>query len=198
MNTITINFIPCQPPPAGGYRVKYRLVGETDYIEIGPFEGSPIVFEAEGEPCSDYEGTFWSDCGGGKVGDEIPWSVECEQSSGGGSLSESAPPPDNVIVINGAGGYIIHSVTGLTGYSLPGDLTTGNIDTGHHDQNNPATTPCVNLTIGGVPAHLSWYINNVLVQCISDIDLVGSNCFNAAAVVPGDNIRVELIVGASC
>src|SRR6187551_3782472 len=140
MNTITINFIPCIPAPAGGFVVRYRIVGETDYTEVGPFTESPIVFEAEGDPGACYEGVLFSDCGGGKTGDEIAWS-ECAPSASESAPSESPQPPDNVTVINGAGGYVITSVTGLTDYTLPGDLTTGNIDTGHHNQNNPATAP---------------------------------------------------------
>lgn len=193
MNTITINFVPCIPPPTGGFRVRYRIVGDTDFIEIGPFTESPIIFEAEGPPCSDYEGFLFSDCGGGKIGDELPWSVGCAPAS----VSVSEPPPDNVLVINGAGGYIIHSVANLAGYTLPGDLTTGNIDGGQHTQNG-STGICLNITIGGVPAHLSLYVNDVLIQCIANVDLTGSDCFNGTAIVPGDNVRIELIVGATC
>lgn len=111
--------------------------------------------------------------------------------------SESEPPPDNVIIINGAGGYIIHSVTNIDGFTLSGDLTTGNQDSGLHTKNNGSAI-CVNFTVGGVAAHLSLIVNNITVQCIPDVNLTGSNCFNGFSIDPTDNIRVELIVGATC
>lgn len=89
-NTITVNFTACVPAPAAGYSVKYRIVGDVDFMTVGPFTGSPIIFEVPGDPGTCYEGALFSDCGGGKVGDDLMWQG-CAQEAASGS--ESEPPP---------------------------------------------------------------------------------------------------------
>lgn len=84
-NTITINFNPCIPAPPAGYFVKYKVLGDTDFTEVGPFTESPAVFEAPGEPGTCYEGALFSDCGGGKVGTDQMWA----QCAEGSATSES-------------------------------------------------------------------------------------------------------------
>lgn len=91
-NTITIDFIPCIPPPAAGFSVRYKIVGDPDFTEVGPFTENPIVFEAPGEPGTCYEGALFSDCGGGKIGDYMNW-VACAEPAPAESESESPEPP---------------------------------------------------------------------------------------------------------
>lgn len=79
MNTITINFIPCSPAPAGGYRVSYSADG-GEIVTAGPFTESPIVIEAAGGPGTCYSGFLFSDCGGGKVSDLLPWEICAAES----------------------------------------------------------------------------------------------------------------------
>lgn len=92
-NTITITFTPCGTAPAAGYVIQYRPVGGGAYRTAPNVFSSPaVIVDNEDELGQEYEGILQSDCGGGKLGPEIPWST------GGGSVSasesESEPPPD--------------------------------------------------------------------------------------------------------
>jgi len=89
MNTITVNFIPCNPAPANGYRLTWRVAGSSDpYTDEGLFTESPAIFQDAGNPegtC--YEGFLQSDCSesgesGDVVGNAIPWATVCEEESG--------------------------------------------------------------------------------------------------------------------
>ena len=89
MNTVTINFIPCTPAPANGYKLTWRVAGSGDpYTDAGFFTESPAMFTDEISPegtC--YEGFLQSDCSesgesGEVVGNSIPWATPCEAESG--------------------------------------------------------------------------------------------------------------------
>lgn len=86
-NTIRINFIPCEPEPAQGYRVTWRVAGSADpYTDEGLFTETPIEFEEPINPegtC--YEGFLQSDCSesgesGTVLGEQIPWATPCDES----------------------------------------------------------------------------------------------------------------------
>ena len=89
MNTVTINFIPCTPAPANGYKLTWRVAGSGDpYTDEGFFTESPAMFTDLINPegtC--YEGFLQSDCSesgesGSVVGNAIPWATVCEEESG--------------------------------------------------------------------------------------------------------------------
>lgn len=76
-NKITINFTPCTPAPANGYRVLYRPAGSTiPYRNAGNFTSSPIVIndtlDAGG---TDYEGVLQSQCGTNTFGVQVPFTT---------------------------------------------------------------------------------------------------------------------------
>lgn len=101
-NTIHIEFDPCEPVPAGGYKVRYRILGSSDPYRNAPtnFFSSPIEFVDNLDPVgTSYEGFIQGDCGGGKLGVSVPWvaeftgsvtpptSSEAPSSSGGSSVA---------------------------------------------------------------------------------------------------------------
>ena len=78
MNTITINFTPCTPAPANGYRVSYRPVGTSIPYRVAPnnFTTSPAVIQDSNDPDgTQYEGFIESDCGGGNYGVQVPFNT---------------------------------------------------------------------------------------------------------------------------
>lgn len=85
MNQITVSFIECEPPPANGYLVTWRLAGSGGGYELaGNFMTSPAVFnDATNPDGSDYEGFITSDCtesgeSGGDFGTPVPWTTVVE------------------------------------------------------------------------------------------------------------------------
>lgn len=86
-NTITINFIPCEPTPNQGYRLTWRVAGTADpYTDEGLFTESPASFVDSINPAGTcYEGFLQSDCSesgesGTVLGEAIPWATPCEDS----------------------------------------------------------------------------------------------------------------------
>lgn len=63
ITTITIEFIPCDPMPAGGYDILYRVVGSLTYIDAGFFMSSPAVIRVSYPLETQFEGVIRSDCG---------------------------------------------------------------------------------------------------------------------------------------
>ncbi len=90
MNRITINYIPCIPAPANGYRLKWRVAGsDSPYTDEGNFTTTPIVFTDSINPAGTcYEGFLQSDCSdsgisgsGAALGNPIPWATtDCIES----------------------------------------------------------------------------------------------------------------------
>jgi hypothetical protein len=76
-NNVSIDFTPCSPTPANGYTVQWRVAGSGgSYTTAGPFTSSPAQFTDGVNPeGTQYEGYIFSDCGGGVVGNFIPWST---------------------------------------------------------------------------------------------------------------------------
>lgn len=99
-NQITITFETCEPTPSGGYLIFYRPIGSLDpYREAGPFFTSPAIFtDIEDPENQQYEGFIQSDCGGGNLGNEIPFETAAAPppDSGSDSVSDSgSAPPDS-------------------------------------------------------------------------------------------------------
>lgn len=64
LKTLQISFTAPNPVPANGYRVKWRVVGDSTYTtEIGPFVNSPVVLNNI-PACVNVEGTIEAICGG--------------------------------------------------------------------------------------------------------------------------------------
>lgn len=117
-NTITINFTPCTPTPANGYRVKYRKIGDIAYIDYPlTFSESPAVFDDEGaEPDgTEYEGLLYSDCGGGNFGPGVPWSTLL--CAAGFFVESSIPdatantPYNQILNLSGTPPFVLGAVT---------------------------------------------------------------------------------------
>lgn len=99
LNTITIDFDPCEPTPANGYRVAYRPLGSIGAYRIWPvnFFNTPAEFTDTHDPIgTSYEGFIQGDCGGGKFGVPIPWVAENSSSeSSVPAPSESSAPSES-------------------------------------------------------------------------------------------------------
>ena len=88
MNTITVSFAPCDPAPANGYNLLWRVAGSSDpYTDEGNFFTSPIQFTDSINPDgTDYEGIIRSDCSesgesGSNFGNPIPWTTFVESGT---------------------------------------------------------------------------------------------------------------------
>lgn len=85
MNTITVNFIECEPTPANGYNVQWRVAGSADpYTDAGNFTSNPAVFTDSSNPDgTQYEGFIRADCSesggsgesGSLFGNNVSWST---------------------------------------------------------------------------------------------------------------------------
>jgi hypothetical protein len=77
-NLIVIEFDPCEPPPANGYRIGYRHLGSSaPFTIVGSIEASPVSILVTTDPDGqDYEGFIQGDCGGGKFGPAVFWATE--------------------------------------------------------------------------------------------------------------------------
>lgn len=120
-NTLTINFIPCEPTPASGYRLYWRVAGSGDpYTDQGTFTESPIIFVDEiNPPGTCYEGYLQSDCtesgeSGSVLGEQVPWNTPCPSESGattydinlsGGCISEN--PYSAFLITGGTPGDVL-------------------------------------------------------------------------------------------
>jgi hypothetical protein len=108
MNTISLDFRPCEPAPVNGYKVSYRPVGAGSFREVpGRFFSSPIEFSTTLDPSTtQYEGFIQGDCGGGKLGIQSTW-IAGEPSGGsaspGGGGGGSTPPIEGTQILVGMG-----------------------------------------------------------------------------------------------
>lgn len=118
MNRITINFLECEPPPASGYNILWRVYGSSDpYTDAGNFTANPAVFFDDTNPDgTDYEGIIRSDCSesgesGENFGTPVPWQTF--EDSGGSSYAIDLAAPC-------AGIFSSYTISGGT----PGDVVT--------------------------------------------------------------------------
>lgn len=92
MNIIRVIFVGCEPVPANGYNIQWRVFGSGDpYTDAGNFTTSPAVFTDEVNPeGTSYEGIIRSDCTesgesgeSGNFGTSIPWTAIAPDSESG-------------------------------------------------------------------------------------------------------------------
>lgn len=89
MNRITVNFQPCTPAPAKGYKIYYRLVGAGGPLNyLGNYYSSPVVFRDDSGYPSDYEGIIVAELNG-DLCPAVNWSTAGGGGGGGGSGSGS-------------------------------------------------------------------------------------------------------------
>lgn len=76
MATLRIYFTESSPPPANGYRIRYKKVGDASLTTLVPnVTTSPaVVVGADG--LSSYEGTIQTDCSNGVYSAPVPFSVD--------------------------------------------------------------------------------------------------------------------------
>jgi hypothetical protein len=134
MNSITVNFVPCEPPPANGYNILWRVYGSSDeYTDAGNFTESPAVFTDDTNPAgTDYEGFIRSDCGesaADNFGSPIPWSTFIPSGGGGEddaiqcNMGELNPFAGTLVVTkNGSAIGIVGTIICIT---CPCNLNTG-------------------------------------------------------------------------
>lgn len=95
MNQISISFTPCDPTPANGYNILWRVRGSNDPLtDAGNFSESPAVFQDEVNPSGTcYEGFIRSDCSesgesGSNFGNLIPWETDCPGGGDGVAVAD--------------------------------------------------------------------------------------------------------------
>lgn len=97
--TIQISFTPCDPPPANGYIVAYRKVGEGSYSYLTEITSSPVSINIDDYTPGDvFDGYIRSDCGDNVYGDVIPWIIDTSDSSGSGSGGSSSGDEGSVSI----------------------------------------------------------------------------------------------------
>jgi hypothetical protein len=80
-NTVCLDFTPCEPTPANGYVILWRLAGSGgSFATITGVTASPHCFGVGGSEGDQYEGFIYSDCGSGITGSQIPWSTGTPQT----------------------------------------------------------------------------------------------------------------------
>lgn len=71
--TLQVSFLPPDIPPANGYLVKWRVVGDTTWNEVTQY-GNPVTIA--GVPaCFNIEGTIQANCGNGNLGFPINFAA---------------------------------------------------------------------------------------------------------------------------
>jgi hypothetical protein len=98
-NTIVIEFEPCEPAPADGYKIFYRPIGSVAAYREAPqnFTTSPAEWiDALDLFGTVYEGYIQGDCGGGKLGPTVTFVTDGGGGSGSGSSSESGSESGSV------------------------------------------------------------------------------------------------------
>lgn len=190
-NTITITFTPCTPAPASGYTIRYRPVGDVAYRTVLNVFGSPAVIVDNNDPLgTEYEGFLQSDCGGGKLGPEVPWSVGGGGNSGSGSESVSVPPLLGPFVVEVGLLYLIDNITGIDYDGIVFDVTN-EIQSGDWFDFEGG-----NITVDiqtGITGTLEALLNGSVVAT-TPVD--GSDTYVLIGVAipePGDEIRIRIV-----
>jgi hypothetical protein len=187
MNQITVNFIECEPAPANGYNILWRVAGSSDaYTDAGNFTSSPAVFTDNLNPeGTDYEGIIRSDCnesgdsGGTNFGNPVAWTTITE--SGTTNFFENA-----------AFNWSIDSVSGSGVPSLPPTGVNGS-QHGHHTGVNGVMI----VTISGslvFASKIVVFVNGILVSC-RQITVGGTYFMDPISSVEGDDIIISINSG---
>lgn len=72
--TLNIAFAPPAIPPANGYKVKWRIVGDTNWTTPANQYSTPIQI-ASVPNCFNIEGTIQADCGNGNLGNPVTFAI---------------------------------------------------------------------------------------------------------------------------
>lgn len=91
-NEITIDFEPCQPAPANGYKVMYRPLGSSEPLRDGGnvFVSPAVIVTTLDLFGTSYEGTIQGDCGDDMLGLPVHWeAVNNSEESGSAPVDES-------------------------------------------------------------------------------------------------------------
>lgn len=201
-NVINVEFSPCQPAPADGYVIRYRVLGsETEYRTAGPFTESPAQILDENDPAgTSYEGFIQGDCGGGKMGVSVPFVAEFTgslpapsseaPSSGGSSMAPSSEGPgapiDGTIEVTGCAEEYSITAVKESGNNFVGffPISTGS---GPQPSAYPAGTYNVAVTIvaggGAANAHLIGIDSEGNEFCQ---DISGGGIFNMPGFIISD------------
>lgn len=78
--TLNIVFAPPAIPPANGYKVKWRIVGDTNWTTPPNQYSTPIQI-ASVPNCFNIEGTIQADCGGGNLGNPVSFAISANVTS---------------------------------------------------------------------------------------------------------------------
>lgn len=158
MNTVTINFVECEPAPALGYNVLWRVAGSNDaYTDAGNYITTPAIFQDNINPDgTDYEGFIRSVCqesgeSGVTYGNSIPWTT----------VSESQTVN---FILSAAFNFSIDSVAMTGAPSLPPTGVNGEQE-GHHT----GVSGSASVNISGsivVPTKLELSVDAVVVDCV--------------------------------
>lgn len=72
--TLFLSFLPPTIPPANGYTVKWRVVGDIAWNTVSGFYSSPISISGVPD-CFNLEGTIEANCAGGGTSPIVTFSV---------------------------------------------------------------------------------------------------------------------------
>jgi len=122
-NTVCVDFNTCDPAPANGYTIQYRLNGSLGGYTTADtgITTSPFCFPVGGVEGDQYEGFIFSDCGGGITGSLVPWttgepvteSVAQTVCSGIFSQFEITGAPGDLVTVRAVySGFMTKNLTG--------------------------------------------------------------------------------------
>lgn len=149
MGTLTLNFTAPTPPPANGYVVKYRKIGDPNYTIVSPNPTTvPIVITGV-DNTKAYEGTVTSLCTTTFGGSTMTFSA---------GIATYLKPFDYLVIRykNNTGGLNLNSFTGLVNTGTAYDINYGS-NTHWVGDSEPSTSPYLtfagnNTTNGGEEA----------------------------------------------
>lgn len=126
---VCVLFTECEPSPANGYTVYYRVAGTTGAFLLADtgYGASPACFNTGDPDGTNYEGYIFADCGGGLTGSIVNWSTGSPETYTISSTSCSGSTLFTEFTING--GTPGDTVTVRLGFSgtetrtLPGNYT---------------------------------------------------------------------------
>lgn len=187
MNQITVNFIECEPTPASGYNILWRVAGSADaYTDAGNFASSPAIFTDNTNPDgTEYEGIVRSDCSGsGESGSDFGTPVDWTTVTESGTENYH-----NTAAFN----FSIDSVSGSGVPSLPSTGVNG-AQHGHHTGVNGILTVVLSGSLV-FTTKLVIYRNSIVVACIA-IPGPGSYFIGPVSSVEGDDVIVAINAGS--